>query len=61
MQQALETIGSCQELQRKLATDAAADHADSQDLRPDLATEAGHAGDDWQSESEDVPHVEVDL
>jgi hypothetical protein len=61
MQQALETIGSCRQLQHKLTTDAAADHADSVDLRPDLATEAGHAGDDWESESEDVPHVEVDF
>jgi hypothetical protein len=61
MQQALQTISSCQQLQHKLATDAAADHADSEDQQPDLATEAGHAGDDWESESEDVASVVDDI
>ncbi len=61
MQQALQTVASCQQLQHKLSADAEAEHAASDDLQPDLATEAGHAGADWQSESEDAPHFELDI
>jgi len=61
MQQALQTIASCQQLQHKLSSDVEAEHANSDDLQPDLATEAGHAGADWESESEDAPHFELDI
>jgi len=57
MQQALQTVASCQQLQQKLATDPAAEQPDSDGLQPDLATAAEHAGQkDWESESEDAPH-----
>jgi hypothetical protein len=61
LQQALETISSCELLRQKLSKDVATEHADD-GSPPDLATVAEHAGeDDWQEESHDVDSIDTDI
>jgi hypothetical protein len=61
MQQALQTIGSCEQLRQKLTKDVTAERAED-GSPPDLATVAEHAGEeDWQSESDDVDHIDTDI
>ena len=57
IQQAIETLSACEELEHKLATELSAEHPDSDRLHDDLATEEEHAEQKyWQSETEDAPH-----
>ena len=59
MQQALQTIASCEQLRQKLDSDVAAEHADN-GSPPDLAAVADHADqDDWQSDYDDIDHVDA--
>jgi hypothetical protein len=61
MQQALQTIGSCEQLRQKLNKDVATEHADD-GSPPDLATVAEHAGqDDWESKFDDVDNIDIDI
>lgn len=62
IQQALQTYGSCLELNRKLTEDLAAEHPDSQGLQPDLATVAEGAREpNWESKSASVDNVDADI